>query len=212
MSSFRRAAQASFAISTFDLHGDPGIFLRAPIYPLLSPSVYSYREQELQICKCFLILRLPLRRILTFPPVMATSPPPNISAHSPRTRSRVSSTASGDVPELHRVPNGRIARARSASDFQLSEHNRRAFWTAATGRPPHLVSAPDANLTAALASLAPPNTCLLSTSTLASLEAIASSASVSRPSSILDGSVDPQTLKSVCSRSPRLAAVRLTSA
>jgi hypothetical protein len=141
---------------------------------------------------------------------MATSPL-NISAHSPSTRSRVSSTASNEIPELHRVPNGRIARARSASALQLSEHNRRAFWTAATGRPLHsrpldLVSEPDEDLTAlvtpASLSLAPQNTCVLSTSTLATLEAISSSqsrisASVSNSSNILEGSVDPQNLKSV---------------
>src|SRR5579871_1739139 len=109
---------------------------------------------------------------------MATSPP-NISAHSPSTRSRVSSTASNDIPELHRIPNGRIARARSASALQLSEHNRRACWTVATSRPLHsrpldLVSEPDEHLTGLIApvslSLAPTNTCVLSTSTLASLE------------------------------------------
>lgn len=141
---------------------------------------------------------------------MATSPP-NISAHSPRTRSRVSSTASTDTPEIHRVPNGRIARARSASALQFSEHNRRACWAAATGRPLHsrpfdLVSEPEDHLAALVTpdslSFAPTNTCALSTSTLASLEAISSSesrvsASVSSASSILEGSVDPQNLKSV---------------
>jgi len=138
---------------------------------------------------------------------MATSPP-NISAHSPSTRSRVSSTASNNIPELHRVPNGRIARARSASTFQLSEHNRRACWAAATGRQLHLE--PDEHLTGLVSptslSLASTNTCVLSTSTLESLEAISSSeshvsASVSSASSILEGSVDPQNLKSVASLS-----------
>jgi len=141
---------------------------------------------------------------------MATSPP-NISALSPR----LPSTASNDIPELHRVPNGRIARARSASALQLSEHNRRAFWAAATGRPLHsrpldLVSDPDEHLTALVTpgslSLAPPNTCVLSTSTLATLEAISSSQSrLSSSSSILEGSVDPQTLKSVAPGSKFLA-------
>jgi hypothetical protein len=139
---------------------------------------------------------------------MATSPP-NISAHSPR-------VSSNHIPELHRVPNGRIARARSASAFQLSEHNRRAFWAAATGRPLHsrpldLVSEPDEHLTALVTpgslSVAPSNTCVLSTSTLASLEAISSSDSrVSSSSSILEGSVDPQTLKSVAPGSKFLAS------
>jgi len=148
---------------------------------------------------------------------MATSPP-NLSTHSPRTRSRVSSTASAHIPELHRIPNGRIARARSASALQLSEQNRQALWTAATGRPFHprpldLVSEPDEHLAVFVRqnslSLAPPNTCVLSTSTLSSLDTISSSessvsASVSSASSILEGSVDPQNLKSVTAVSKSL--------
>lgn len=137
------------------------------------------------------------------------TPAPNISRGSQTGRSRTPSYPSTTIPQLHRVPTGRIARARSVSALQLSEQNRRAIWEAATGqtfrsRPSELVSESEVQLTGlvtpSLLNLAPPSTSAPSSSSFASLEALSSSESsvstcASSATSLVEVSLDPQGLK-----------------
>jgi len=141
-------------------------------------------------------------------------PPSNIASNTYRrsqpARSRTPSYPSATATQLRRVPNGRIARARSVSAVQLNEQNRRAIWEAATDhtfhlRPVHLATEPEAQLTGLLTptllGLAQQQTTSsASNSSFASGDPLSSSESVistsaSSANSLVEVSLNPQGLK-----------------
>jgi len=149
----------------------------------------------------------------------------NTNRCSQPARSRTPSYPSATATQLRRVPNGRIARARSVSAVQLNEQNRRAIWEAATDqtfqvRPVHLATEPEAQLTGLLTptlqlGLAQQQTTSsASNSSFASGDPLSSSESVistsaSSTNSLVEVSLNPQGLK--CAPPPSHRALTLTN-